>query len=177
MYIRRKVFSLLQDETGEERYFSTTDITLEDAEQRIFSLNEYDEEEQREYAEKEKGLSKGQKAAIASAGALATTAATLYGGKKGMLGKRVAMGINKAIMKNTKAGSKLYESAVKDAVKAAGKGNKEAKKFIEAVKGSTSLDKKAINEIAAIKKMEGDEAAERILRSRYPGRKPKADKK
>lgn len=37
MYIRRKVFSLLQDEAGEERYFSTTDITLEDAEQRIFS--------------------------------------------------------------------------------------------------------------------------------------------
>ena len=29
MYIRRKVFSLLQDETGEERYFSTTDVTLE----------------------------------------------------------------------------------------------------------------------------------------------------
>lgn len=24
MYIRRKVFSFLQDETGEERYFSTT---------------------------------------------------------------------------------------------------------------------------------------------------------
>lgn len=40
MYIRRKVFSLLQDETGEERYFSTNEITLEDAEQRIFSKKE-----------------------------------------------------------------------------------------------------------------------------------------
>lgn len=29
MYIRRKVFSLLQDETGEERYFSTTDFELD----------------------------------------------------------------------------------------------------------------------------------------------------
>lgn len=37
MYIRRKVFSLLQDETGEERYFSTTD----------FEIN------QREFAKKE----------------------------------------------------------------------------------------------------------------------------
>lgn len=40
MYIRRKVFSLLHDETGEERYFSTTEINLEDAEERIFSVNE-----------------------------------------------------------------------------------------------------------------------------------------
>lgn len=31
MYIRRKVFSLLQDsETGEERYFSTTDVIYEE---------------------------------------------------------------------------------------------------------------------------------------------------
>lgn len=29
MYIRRKVFSLLQDENGEERYFSTTEFTDE----------------------------------------------------------------------------------------------------------------------------------------------------
>lgn len=67
MYIRRKVFSLLQDENGEERYFSTTDITLEDAEQRIFSLNEYDEEEQREYADKKKEgkLTLGDKISIA----------------------------------------------------------------------------------------------------------------
>ena len=40
MYIRRKVFSLLQDETGEERYFSTTDVTLENEEERIFSVAE-----------------------------------------------------------------------------------------------------------------------------------------
>lgn len=39
MYIRRKVFSLLEVE-GEERLFSTADINLEDAEERIFSLNE-----------------------------------------------------------------------------------------------------------------------------------------
>lgn len=40
MYIRRKVFSLLQDETGEERYFSTTDVTLENEEERTFSVAE-----------------------------------------------------------------------------------------------------------------------------------------
>jgi hypothetical protein len=37
MYIRRKVFSKLQTEDGQERYFSTTEFTLmSDAEERIF---------------------------------------------------------------------------------------------------------------------------------------------
>ena len=36
MYIRRKVFSLLQDENGEERYFSTTDYEY----QKEFTLND-----------------------------------------------------------------------------------------------------------------------------------------
>ena len=66
MYIRRKVFSLLQDENGEERYFSTTDITMEDAEQKIFSLVEDDEPaEEREFAEKEGKLTLGDKVDIA----------------------------------------------------------------------------------------------------------------
>lgn len=42
MYIRRKVFSLLYDETGEERYFSTTEVTLEDIEQREFARKDYE---------------------------------------------------------------------------------------------------------------------------------------
>ena len=42
MYIRRKVFSLLHDETGEERYFSTTEVTLEDIEQREFARKDYE---------------------------------------------------------------------------------------------------------------------------------------
>ena len=52
MYIRRKVFSLLQDETGEEKYFSTTDITMEDVEQRIFSVKEEDDEEKKDKKKK-----------------------------------------------------------------------------------------------------------------------------
>ena len=47
MYIRRKVFSLLHDEAGEERYFSTTEINLEDAEERIFSVNEEKEDKKK----------------------------------------------------------------------------------------------------------------------------------
>ena len=39
MYIRRKVFSLLEVE-GEEKLFSTTDINLEDSEERIFSIKD-----------------------------------------------------------------------------------------------------------------------------------------
>lgn len=101
MYIRRKVFSLLQDETGEERYFSTTDITLEDAEQRIFSLVEDNEASQKEFtnnvpaevkknlpAEIEKKASKlGKKdkialAALATAGIAGGTAALASRNKK-----------------------------------------------------------------------------------------------
>lgn len=38
MYIRRKVFSKLQTEDGQERYFSTTEFTLmSEVEQREFS--------------------------------------------------------------------------------------------------------------------------------------------
>lgn len=40
MYIRRKVFSLLQDEMGEERYFSTTDFEITDGEQKDFAKKE-----------------------------------------------------------------------------------------------------------------------------------------
>lgn len=39
MYIRRKVFSLLQDENGEERYFSTTEFTDE----RLYAKKEEEE--------------------------------------------------------------------------------------------------------------------------------------
>lgn len=55
MYIRRKVFSLLQDETGEERYFSTTDVTLENEEERTFSVAEDAESlEEKDFSDKKK---------------------------------------------------------------------------------------------------------------------------
>lgn len=57
MYIRRKVFSLLQDgETGEEKYFSTTDVTLDSLEERIFSISIPTEEEleQREFGARQR---------------------------------------------------------------------------------------------------------------------------
>lgn len=55
MYIRRKVFSLLQDETGEERYFSTTDVTLENEEERTFSVAEDAESlEEKDFSDKKR---------------------------------------------------------------------------------------------------------------------------
>ncbi len=48
MYIRRKVFSLLQNEYGEERYFSTTefDMSYDGEEIRYFAKKDDDEEEE-----------------------------------------------------------------------------------------------------------------------------------
>lgn len=53
MYIRRKVFSLLQDKNGEERYFSTREILLENEEERLFSILDEEDLEQREFGNKE----------------------------------------------------------------------------------------------------------------------------
>jgi hypothetical protein len=88
MYIRRKVFSLLQDETGEERYYSTTDFDL-DVEERVFAEAE---------EEPKKGLSKGAKIGIGVGGGLAATAAGIVGAKYA----------GKALLKK---GAKLAESA------------------------------------------------------------------
>ena len=86
MYIRRKVFSLLQDETGEERYYSTTDFDL-DVEERIFA----DKEEK----EPKKGLSKGAKIGLGVGGGLAATAAGIVGAR--YAGKQLVKKSNKAL--------------------------------------------------------------------------------
>lgn len=98
MYIRRKVFSLMQDEvTGEERYFSTTEFELEnDLDERYFSDGE-----------DKKGLSGVQKAAIASA---ALTGA-IIGGK--YLGKKIsskALDAQSRIANASAKGQLSYES-------------------------------------------------------------------
>jgi hypothetical protein len=65
MEIRRKVFSLLEDENGEERYYSTTEFEME-----------FDEETgEKMFSEKEekKGMSKGKKAALIGTGAAVAT--------------------------------------------------------------------------------------------------------
>lgn len=57
MYIRRKVFSKLQTEEGQEKYFSTTEFTLmSEAEQREFSKKK--ESEPKEEEEKEPKLAR-----------------------------------------------------------------------------------------------------------------------
>jgi exopolyphosphatase/pppGpp-phosphohydrolase len=89
MYIRRKVFSVLQDESGEERYFSTTDYVYDD---RMFS----------EDGEK-KPLSRGAKIAIGTAGTAALAAGSIYGAKK----------LGQHIIKNTKVTSKGYDKLSK----------------------------------------------------------------
>ena len=94
MYIRRKVFSLLHDETGEERYFSTTEINLE--EERIFSVDEEDEEKSH----------RGRNIALGTAAALGTTAATIYGAKK--LGARL---VKEAAKKKSKAAEELLKDS------------------------------------------------------------------
>ena len=60
MYIRRKVFSLLQDETGEERYYSTTNFDLNVVEERNFANKE----------KEKKGLSTAAKIGIGTAGGI-----------------------------------------------------------------------------------------------------------
>ena len=86
MYIRRKVFSTLVDEAGEERLFSTTDFVYDD---RYFSEDDEEEEEDSWW----NGLNKKQKAAVIAGGTALGTAATIAGAKFG--GKALAKVGNK----------------------------------------------------------------------------------
>lgn len=108
MYVRRKVYSVLQDEMGEERYFSTTDVAYKtEMEERIYSASsEVEYEFERYFSDTEKeGMSKGQKAAIIGAATLGTAAAAIYGSKA--VGKKIA----EAALKEGGAGvaSKSYK--------------------------------------------------------------------
>jgi len=75
MYIRRKVFSRLEDENGEERYFSTTEYTYmtEAEEERYFAEKEKEEEDEKKAKRKKiaKKVAKGAGIAAGSALALA----------------------------------------------------------------------------------------------------------
>lgn len=108
MYIRRKVFSLLQDElTGEERYYSTTEFELEDG------LDE------RYYSDDEKGMSTGAKIGIGAGATTAAAAAALIAAKKGAFGGKIQKEVGEQIMKiGDKIGSrKLYMSGADDYVR------------------------------------------------------------
>ncbi len=74
MEIRRKVFSLLQDENGEERYYSTNEFEIS-----------YDEETgEKMFSEKEdKGMSTGAKIAIGAGGTAAVGVGALEAGYHG----------------------------------------------------------------------------------------------
>lgn len=85
MYIRRKVFSVITDENGEERLFSTTEF--------IDESNYLDE---LAFSDNDDKMSIGKKAALAAAGTLATAGAGIYGSK--LAGKAVI----KQALKNSK---------------------------------------------------------------------------
>lgn len=104
MYIRRKVFSLLQDETGEERYFSTTDFELDNGMEERYYSDDEDEDER-------KGLSRGAKVALGTGAA--TLGAGIYGGKK--LGNRMlkdAMESRRSLVNASSKGSLSSKSII-----------------------------------------------------------------
>lgn len=78
MYIRRKVFSLLQDENGEERYFSTTEFTREVAEEKTYAKKDDEESTGKKVA---KGAGKTAENAVKET-AKKTKDATVEAGKK-----------------------------------------------------------------------------------------------
>lgn len=156
MYIRRKVFSLLNVD-GEERYFSTTEVELDQKDK--------------------KGMSRAAKAAIATSAGLATIAGGLYGAKRGALGNRAGMAVNKAIMKAAaKAGKKgAFENAAKDyAIQAVKRADK-----VKNVKTMDAAGKKEfLKRVAAKKKQmmnafDVEQAAKSVKKSTNLKGKPK----
>ena len=75
MYIRRKVFSVVLDENGEERYFSTNEfINEEDYLDEVLFSDDDEESEEKSH--------RGRNIAIGAGGAAALTGSGIYGAKK-----------------------------------------------------------------------------------------------
>ena len=133
MYIRRKVFSLLYDETGEERYFSTREILMEDKEEKLFSTLDEEILEQREFGRRQKLARKAQRAAH-NAEMHSNKSAKLYWDSNEILKnpKSSVEDLEKA-SKNLEKSQRLSNSAtreVDDAIKSALKKNPSAPKVL-----------------------------------------------
>ena len=158
MYIRRKVFSILTDEMGEERLYSVNETVFEGY-------------EEREFAEKEEKKShKGAKIAAGVAGTVGATAAGVYAAKKGLLGKKAADKVNNVILKYSKEGGKIYEQAIKDKVNAHKKDIVKRAQEVVAKKhaGADKFTQKNISDALAEKNLKKAEAS---MRKHNPGRK------
>lgn len=130
MYIRRKVFSVIEDENGVERYFSTTEFINEEA---------YLNSVQREFAEKEekKKLSTGKKAALATAGTAAAATAAAYGISKGR-GKQLKKTLEKGkqLLAENPSPRRIEEEAKKLGLKV--KNHDEARKLVSDLEKSNA---------------------------------------
>lgn len=88
MYIRRKVFSVALDESGEERYFSTNEIINEEDYLNEVMYSDYDEDDYLDeymYSDEEESGKKshlGRNIALGTAGTAALAGAGIYGAKK-----------------------------------------------------------------------------------------------
>lgn len=114
MYIRRKVFSLLQDgETGEEKYFSTTDVTLDNLEERIFSISIPTEEEleQREFGARQRKQNRKLARSIHNAEMQANKAAKIVSNPANLVDEKKM----EEAQKLTKKAQKAVESSNRNA--------------------------------------------------------------
>ena len=155
MEIRRKVFSLLEDENGEERYYSTTEFEIdfdEESGEKLFS-----EKEEKE----KKGMSKGAKVALGATGAVAAGVGALE--LANILKKKHISAADRKALQKTIAGWKKYgmqeeqiAAMTKDkkaALRAANKGIGFVEKGNAAVKGAYNTAK--VNVKAAAEKVKG----------------------
>ena len=85
MYIRRKVYSAVEDENGEIRYFSTNEIVSEnDYIEALYSEDYLDDDDlDRLYSDSEDGMSAGKKAAIIGGSTAAGIGLAILGHKGG----------------------------------------------------------------------------------------------
>jgi len=106
MYIRRKVFSLLQDETGEERYFSTTEFEDE----RLYTSrnNPKKVKRKRDHARAERKRLRKEQQMKGSLGERSTIYDTIAKEESGSLQPLRDLKTN---IENSSAGNTIYDSA------------------------------------------------------------------
>jgi len=112
MEIRRKVFSLLEDESGEERLYSTTEFEIE-----------FDKETGEKMFSEKEGMSKGKKAALIGTGAAVATVGGLE--LANILKKKHISAEDRKALKRAIEGWKSY-GLKKEQIKASTKSRKAA---------------------------------------------------
>ena len=135
MYIRRKVYSAIEDENGEIRYFSTNEIVNEEDYLEMLYSEDYldDEDIERMFSDKKDGMSTGAKVALGAAGTAVAAPLALVAASKGKKALTYKQAVKKARMTEADIANAVKNLKGSEKTKMRNKLRKEADNAREAI--------------------------------------------